>query len=234
MLLSAEPGPERDPVWGYEDLALFLGAVLPSLAIAAAVLWFCRKVAAQAFQSEGLAQMVFQLVFYAVLLGGLRLILQVKYQAPLLRALRFTFDFPNPWLCLAAGPVLTVVVSMVGVALHAPATDSPIEQIIADKRALLLVGLLGPIFEELVFRGFLYPLFARSMGAWPAIFATAVPFALLHGVQSEWAWQLLVPIGLAGVAFGWVRYKTGSTAASALVHAGYNSTAVLVYLVQRA
>ena len=92
--------------------------------------------------------------------------------------------------------------------------------------------LLGPIFEELVFRGFLYPLFARSIGAWPAILATAIPFALLHGQQSEWAWQLLAPIGLAGVAFGWVRYKTGSTVASTLVHIGYNATAVAVYLMQ--
>jgi membrane protease YdiL (CAAX protease family) len=224
--------PERVPIWGYEDLALFLGAILPSLGAASGALWIGRRVASAAFESQGLTQLVFQLVFYAVLLGALRLLLKAKYQAPLLRTLNFTFDFPWPWLYLLAGPFLTIAVSLVGVALRAPAIDSPVEEIIADRRALVLVCLLGPVFEELVFRGFLYPLLARSLGAWAAIFATAVPFALLHGVQSEWVWQLLVPIGLAGVAFGWVRYKTGSTVASTLVHVGYNSTAVAVYLLQ--
>jgi len=234
MLLSAQPGPERIPVWGYEDLALFLGAVLPALGIASGILWAGRKLASSAFRSEGLTALVFQLVFYIALLAALRLVLVLKYQVGLLKALSFTFDFRWPWLYLIAGPFLTVVVSMVGLALRAPAIDSPIEEIIEDRRALMLVVLLGPVFEELVFRGFLYPLFARSLGAWPAILATAIPFALLHGQQSEWAWQLLVPIGLAGVAFGWVRYKSGSTVASTLVHIGYNSTAVAVYLLQHA
>ena len=232
--LSAEPEPERVPVWGYEDLALFLGAVLPALGLAGGAVWVGRKLASTAFQSEGLTALVFQLVFYIALLAALRMVLVLKYQVGLVRALSFTFDFRWPWLYLMAGPFLTIAVSAVGLALRAPAIDSPIEDIIQDRRALMLVVLLGPIFEELVFRGFLYPLFARSLGAWPAIIATAIPFALLHGQQSEWAWQLLVPIGLAGVAFGWVRYKSGSTVASTLVHIGYNSTAVAVYLLQHA
>jgi membrane protease YdiL (CAAX protease family) len=233
-LRTAEPGPERVPVWGYEDLALFLGAVLPSLGLAGTALWVGRKLAPSAFHSEGLTALVFQVVFYLALLGALRIVLMVKYQVGLLHALSFTFDFKWPWMYLMAGPFLTVAVSAVGLALRAPAIDSPVEGIIEDRRALILVLLLGPIFEELVFRGFLFPLFARSLGAWPAIFATAIPFALLHGQQSEWAWQLLVPIGLAGVAFGWVRHKSGSTIASTLVHIGYNSTAVAVYLLQHA
>jgi membrane protease YdiL (CAAX protease family) len=72
------------------------------------------------------------------------------------------------------------------------------------------------------------------LGPWLAILATAIPFALLHGAQNEWTWQLLVPIGLAGVVFGVVRYKTGSTVAAMLVHVGYNATAVVLYLIQKA
>ena len=129
---------------------------------------------------------------------------------------------------------MSVTLASLTVFLRPPVTDSPIEELILDRRALILVLLLGPVVEELVFRGFLYPLLARALGPWLAIVATAIPFALLHGAQNEWTWQLLVPIGLAGVVFGVVRYMTGSTVAAMLVHVGYNSTAVALYLVQKA
>ena len=229
-----ESAESRVPVWGYEDLLLFLGAVVPSFAIALVAVRLCRRFAAQAFSSEGFAQLVFQSVFYLLLLGVLRIILDWKYQAPFWRSLGCTFLFRNAWLYLALGPVLSVVLGSLTVFLRPPDTQSPIEDLIVDRRALILVLLLGPIFEELVFRGFLYPLLARSLKPWPAIVATAIPFALLHGAQNEWTWQLLVPIGVAGVVFGAVRYLTGSTVAAMLVHVGYNSTAVVLYLIQKA
>jgi membrane protease YdiL (CAAX protease family) len=34
------------------------------------------------------------------------------------------------------------------------------------------------------------------------------------------------------VAFGYARYKTGSTAAAALLHGGYNLTFIVGYLIQ--
>jgi membrane protease YdiL (CAAX protease family) len=231
---NSEPAEPRVPVWGYEDLALFLGAVLPSLAIAIGVVRLCKRLAAPAFSSDGFTQLVFQGIFYLLLLGVLRIILTWKYQAPFWRSLACSFDFSNAWLYFVVGPVLSITLGSLTVLLRPPVTESPIEELILDRRALILVLLLGPVVEELVFRGFLYPLLARSLGPSLAIIATAIPFALLHGVQNEWTWQLLVPIGLAGVVFGVVRHVTGSTVAAMLVHVGYNSTAVALYLVQKA
>jgi membrane protease YdiL (CAAX protease family) len=37
------------------------------------------------------------------------------------------------------------------------------------------------------------------------------------------SWRSVVLVGLAGVGFGVVRHYTGSTRASAIMHAGYNS-----------
>lgn len=234
LTASGESSTPRVPVWGYEDLAVFLGAVLPSLAVGVGVIRVCKKLAPQTFSSQGFTQTVFQCVFYLLLMGVLRIILDWKYQAPFWRSLGCTFDFPNAWLFLALGPILSVTLGSLTVLLRPPVTESPIEELILDRRALILVLLLGPMVEELVFRGFLFPLLARSFGPWPGVIATAIPFALLHGVQNEWAWQLLVPIGLAGVVFGAVRHMTGSTVAAMLVHVGYNSTAVALYLVQKA
>jgi uncharacterized protein len=234
MLPPTEGVPEqRIPAWGYEDLALFLGAVLPSLGIAAAIVGAGKRLAPNTFQSDGFTQLVFQTVFYVLLMAALWALLRVRYQVSFWKALGWTNDVPYPWAWLLLGPLLSIGVSSLAVLLKPPVSQSPLEDLIVDRRALILVVLLGPIVEELVFRGFLYPLLARSIGVWPAIFGTAVPFALLHGVQSEWAWQLLLPIGLAGVVFGWVRARTGSTSASALVHMSYNSMAVAVYLIQQ-
>jgi membrane protease YdiL (CAAX protease family) len=208
--------------------------VLPSLAIAIGVVRAGKRFAAQTFSSSGFTQLVFQCIFYLLLMGVLRIILSWKYQAPFWQSLGCNFDFPHAWRYFLLGPVLSITLGSLTVLLRPPLTESPIEELILDRRALILVLLLGPVVEELVFRGFLYPLLARALGPWLAIVATAIPFALLHGAQSEWTWQLLVPIGLAGVVFGIVRYATGSTVAAMLVHVGYNSTAVALYLVQKA
>ena len=84
--------------------------------------------------------------------------------------------------------------------------------------------ILGPVTEELAFRGFFMPLLIRALGAPAGIILTALPFALLHGPEYAWAWQYVLLIGAAGAAFGWVRYGTGSTLASAMMHSTYNLT----------
>jgi membrane protease YdiL (CAAX protease family) len=124
-----------------------------------------------------------------------------------------------------------------GVLLRAPMVHSPIEDMITSRQSLAFVMLFGvllaPMFEEILFRGFLLPLLARSLGAWPGILLTALPFALLHGPQNTWAWQQVVLIGVAGAIFGWVRYRTGATSASFLLHAAYNATGFLGFAIAR-
>jgi membrane protease YdiL (CAAX protease family) len=124
-----------------------------------------------------------------------------------------------------------------GYALKTPDIQMPIKDLMTDAKSIALVGVFattfGPAFEELAFRGFLLPLAARSMGPWPAIVATALPFSALHGPQYAWSWRHLLLLTLASVAFGWVRYRSASTAAAACTHAGYNLTFLIAYLAQR-
>ena len=58
-------------------------------------------------------------------------------------------------------------------------------------------------------------------------------FVLMHGPQYDWSWQYLTLLLAASMVFGWVRVKADSTAASTLVHAGYNLMFYVVYLTQR-
>ena len=226
----------KQPYWSYEDLALFVGAVLPSLALAELLLRAGRALAPPAFSSEAVATLTFQSLFYALLLGALYMLISWRYGSPFWRSLRWTFDYSGAWLCLATGPVLAVATSALGVVLRAPAV-SPIQDLITDRVSLIVVmlfaTLLGPTFEELVFRGFLLPLLERSLGAWPGIIGAAIPFAFVHGPMYQWAWQQIFLAGLAGIVFGYARSKTGSTTGAATVHVSYNMTFFLGFVVQR-
>jgi uncharacterized protein len=223
----------RAPIWGYRDLALFLSAVLPSLALAALLSRASRMVAPGWFFSDAVRTLVFQSFMYVFLLGALYLVVAWRYGEPFLTSLGWTFPIPYAFSVLAAGPALTIALSALGVLLRAPLDSSQIEFLIKSRASLAAIILFGvvlaPIFEEMLFRGFLLPLLVRSIGPWPGIVLTALPFALLHGAQNQWAWQPVLLIGIAGIAFGYVRYKTGSTTAAFLMHSAYNAMGFLGY-----
>jgi membrane protease YdiL (CAAX protease family) len=223
--------PEHEnPFWSYEDLALFAGGLLPCVALAFAVISLIH------FPSRGTQDVAFQFLFYALAFGVLYLLVARRYDRPLWRSLGYTFEFRGALVYAMAGPVLAISLGMLGYVLKTPAV-SPIPNLITDRSSLIAVlifaVLVGPIFEELVFRGFLFPLIARSLGSGIGIVLTAIPFALLHVVTYGLVWQTIVVVGLAGVAFGIARERAGSTVASALLHIGYNGTLFGVFLFQK-
>src|SRR6266702_5764232 len=111
----------------------------------------------------------------------------------------------------------------IGVDIIAHAT-TPTTHLINLWNLILIDGLLGPIIEESLFRGCLLPVVARSTGLTIGIAATAALFATLHPITTLVQWLCFVA---TGTAFGWIRVKSGSTAASALMHAIYNATLFL-------
>lgn len=84
---------------------------------------------------------------------------------------------------------------------------------------LLLVLLLGPILEESLFRGCLLPRLAQTTGRVPAVILTAFLFALFHQPADLAHWVSLTATGLA---YGWIRVASDSTAAATIMHATYN------------
>ncbi len=218
------------PFWTYEDLGLFIGSVIPVFILAWLVIHLVP------LPSGAVIAMVYQSLIYALLLGVLYGLVALRYGQPFWRSLKWT-PFRLPFAYAAAGPLLAIGTSTLGVVFKAPPLPSPIADLISDRRSLFIMMLfltvIGPVFEELMFRGFLFPLLARSVGPWLGILLTATPFALVHGNQYHWSWQHLTVVGLAGAAFGFVRYKSDSTAAATLVHTGYNATLFVGFLVQK-
>lgn len=213
------------PFWSWSDVALFVGLALPCLIASAAgamVLgWFSPVLkSTRAWTS--------MLMFYAFWFGALYLLLKTRYDRPFWESLGWVFPPRGVLASFFAGPVLALTIGALGLLLHTPQKQVPLLKLIEGPFGMVLFGLfsvvLGPMTEELAFRGFLMPLAIRSLGALPGILTAALPFAVLHGPEYAWTWQYVVLIGVAGTLFGAVRYYTGSTLASAVMHSTYNLT----------
>jgi membrane protease YdiL (CAAX protease family) len=111
--------------------------------------------------------------------------------------------------------------------------------------------LLAPLFEEVLFRGFLLPAFAiaydwLSLPRTPAarelwnstnkitlpalIFSailTSILFTALHGEQVAYAWPVLLLLFFVSLVLTFIRLRLRSVLASTLVHVSYNFTIFL-------
>src|ERR1700733_8422740 len=79
---------------------------------------------------------------------------------------------------------------------------------------------VAPAGEEVMFRGFLFRGWARSpRSMWPAIVVISVLWAGLH-VQYDWTG--ILQIFVVGLFLGWMRWRSGSTLLTFVLHALFN------------
>jgi membrane protease YdiL (CAAX protease family) len=220
---------QRATVWTFDDLGFFLGAIVPSVFVASYLSSLLPWIGARALAA--------QMVLYVLLLSVLYVLARVRHNLEFGKAVQWTMDFRFAWTYVVAAPLLALSVSVMGVLLRAPLIPNAIDQLTALDVPFTVIALfavmLGPMFEELVFRGFLQPLLESRWGSIPGLLAASTAFSLLHGAQNAWLWQYLVLLFFAGLAFGLARQRTNSTAAAFLLHMGFNLTQVTASMVQR-
>lgn len=99
---------------------------------------------------------------------------------------------------------------------------------------IVFTVLIGPILEELIFRGLVQTWLLEVLGrnARGAVVCTAaVVFSVVHvGAVS---WHALPGLFVLGLVLGWLYERTGSLMPSILVHIGFNAINVSVVLVTR-
>ena len=231
----ASPPPESYPFWSYLDLLGFLliavlGSVAEALLMAALIeVTHVRRV---------YVLIPAQVLLYAFLLGTLAVIFRRYYGRPFWQSLRWA---PAPWstsMVVTCGVLAAFGVMVASVLLRTPDTDSPMKALLSDPVSIVMLAVIGttlaPVCEEVIFRGFLQPLLVRSLGAVAGILVTAAAFGLLHFQEYGNSWRHALLISAAGAAFGWVRYRTGSTKAAAVMHASYNCVFFLLLAAQQA
>ena len=137
-------------------------------------------------------------------------------------------------LWVLGGFGVTVAISIVAVLLNEALLSGEVDQqssiqLFADAEdtaALILllasVCVFAPVFEEILFRGFLYRNLRDRLGPWAALAVSSAIFALAHLDASN-----LLPLFAIGFAFGLSYEKSGSLWVPVLIHSLWNLSTVL-------
>ncbi len=78
---------------------------------------------------------------------------------------------------------------------------------------LLLALFIGPIMEEVVFRGYLQSSLAKKIPLWAAILITSIVFTVGHSPMILWPMYFLY-----SATWGWILIRTGSLKMAILIH----------------
>jgi membrane protease YdiL (CAAX protease family) len=212
-----------EPFWDYFDVLLFLLLGGASLALS--------LLASAAFTRLNIPfrLLLAQTLWYGLAFGALKLLFLVRYDRPFWQSLAWRpIALGTALGAILAGPALLLAIGLIGSALRTPQIETPFDQLLGSRGTIIFFGILavilGPVAEELAFRGFLMPLLMRSLGTAAGIVLTGIIFGSIHGYEYRWSWQYMLLISVVGSVFGWARYKTKSTLASALMHSTFNLT----------
>jgi membrane protease YdiL (CAAX protease family) len=222
---------EEEAFWNYRDLVVFLGLAAPCLLGGA----FLARMALLAFyigtSHKALELLPGQFIGYWLLYAALAFLFRFEYERPFWKSLGWRRTEYRMSSTIALGSALAFGIAILGALLRTPEVPGPMRELLNDRASLLAVAVagvtVGPLCEELAFRGFMQPLFIRSLGVGPGILLSALGFGLLHLPQYGYDWQHGVLITLAGAGFGWMRWISGSTLGSTIMHAAYNMTLFL-------
>lgn len=141
------------------------------------------------------------------------------------------------WRPLAMGAVVgtaailatAAILWAIGALNFAPTTPAGIDgaTVVEDGwggTALRLLLLLGPaaLWEELVFRGFLYAVAVEAAGKWVARLSSSVAFGAVHLMNPGANVPTTLVVMLAGLCLCMVRERTGSLPAAWTAHLAWN------------
>jgi uncharacterized protein len=231
------PATPREPFWGYSDVALLIGFLIASALLSLGLISLTFSLLPVRYQSRVAEALIAQSLIYVLAYSALAMLFRVHYDRPFWRSLGWNpLQLPWPFI-VVTGAATALTVAYIGALIRTPTAPNRITEMLESPGSLVWVAIfgltLGPVAEELGFRGFLQPLLVRTLGPVPGILGAAIPFGLLHFSEYGNSWRHVLLISLAGAAFGWMRYRTGSTKASALMHASYNALEFIAFIFQQ-
>lgn len=233
--------------WGWRDILIFVlvsVGIYFGVAIVVAIVFIASGHSLESLQNSPRVKAVFAVITTLIVsfaqLGFLYFFTgrgagQGFWQALGWRSLRSKASGPRfgPPAYLACGCLFAVAISFASKAAGQP-HGMPIEIFYQDRVSAWLFLILGvtlaPLVEETIFRGFIYPVAARSFGIAGSIVFTGLIFGLLHGPQLWHAWAQIGLLIVVGLVFTFVRAKSGTVFASYLFHLGYNGWLFVAFL----
>lgn len=231
--------PDLQAPWSWTDLFIMLAVsagcyILLSFLLVLA--FYFHGISLNALQKPGTARSLFvvlnTLALSAAVMAFLFVSIRLRFRLPFWRTLGWRpFDPGIPRGIVSAALVLggTLFAIIIGLASAAIGKNSrlPIETYFQDRQSTLLLMAMGiliaPLVEETLFRGYLYPLLARSFGIPAGVLVTGALFGLLHSEQLWGGWGQIALLILVGIVFTYVRAIAHTVLASYILHLSYNT-----------
>jgi membrane protease YdiL (CAAX protease family) len=250
MVQSAEPDPLRYPdqaifpvwsVWDVVALFFFTGFVALGVGSLGSASWNFLLARFRSIHTlrhpgfEAVSLLIFQALLDILILLFIYVTITLKYAAPFWSSIKWTGKAHKLVLTyLPLGVSLALIVLGVSALLPSP-RKPPVEELLQYPVSAFMFAALGvfiaPFVEELIFRGFIYPVVERSLGKIAAVLTTALLFTGLHLGQLWGSWVSVALILLVGTTLSTVRAGTGSLKPSFIIHLSYNCTICLLFLV---
>ncbi|MCU0527409.1 MAG: CPBP family intramembrane metalloprotease [Elainella sp. Prado103] len=241
----SEAGLDWQVPWGWETIAwvLIVGFFFVGQIAIPGVLGLGKQVLSQAGITVSLASLTagrskafYTLAYYLLMssTGLLILYRSVKPFTPLPEDW-FRLTGKRNWLLWGLGGYFVALPLMFAVSLvnqqfwQGQGGSNPLLQIVleeGDPVALLIffftAAVAAPVFEEILFRGFLLPSLTRYVPVWGAIGLSSLLFALAHLSLSE-----VIPLATLGAVLGFVYTRSRGLLASMLMHSLWNSITMI-------
>ena len=245
--VSTVPEDLRTP-WDWVDLLIFALLTLGGtflISVLLVVVFRAFGIGPAQLRSSATARSYFailnQIVLSLALLGYLAIQTYLRAGASFWRTIGWRPFTPRhipkamAYLSLIGGGFLLSMFVQFASNFFQPKGKLPIETFFQDRGSALLLMLmsvlLAPVLEETIFRGFIYPVIARSFGIVASVLATGTLFGLLHAAQLWGGWTQIGLLIIVGIIFTYVRATTRTVLASYLLHVSYNSFLFLAFLI---
>jgi uncharacterized protein len=246
---AAAPLPEDLQVpWGWLELLLIValfagGPVVLSVPIfiGFSLEGISRADLSHPSSAQGLFVIIDQVLLSLAILGYLAVQMRYRFRLPFWRTVGWrpleTHHISRglAYLGIFGGGFLFSLLIQFTSAAFGTKAKLPIEALFQDQRNAILLMLMAvtiaPVFEETIFRGYIYPVVARSFGVGASIVVTGTLFGLLHAVQLWGGWVQIGLMVVVGIVFTYARSVTKTIVASYLLHLSYNSVPLLFYVI---
>lgn len=186
--------------------------------------------------SSSRGRALYSMVFYLLMsLSGIAVLVGSIWSYRPLPKDWFRFKLFDRWPVWGVGGYVVALPLMIAISAlnqqiwQGQGGNNPLLQTVlqeSDPIALLLffltAAVAAPLFEEVLFRGFLLPSLTRYMPVWGAILLSSFIFASAHLSLSE-----VLPLTLLGAILAWVYTRSRNLLAPMMIHSLWNSATLI-------
>lgn len=227
--------------WGWLDLLIFfffgVGSLILMSNVAAVLILILLNTSPTEYEKHPTAlaahATLAQAMWSMVVMMFLFALLRVRFAAPFWRTMGWrdlrlpgANRFASYLLCFFGGSVFAILINLAS-GFVPTEKKLPIQDLFQTRVSVMLVAataiLIAPLVEETIFRGFLYPVLARSLGISAGVILTGVLFGLMHAMQLSGGYGQIGLLMVVGIVLTYVRARTGTVLAPYLLHLGYNT-----------